>query len=134
MHFAHRATFGFLALISIAAAACSPQPKAKGPAAELPIAALEDGRMAFDIDIPSDCKITTNEHRLDFQIFRVSCGGVEYAGLYVGNFADRNVPRSRVLTAPYSWPSEVQVWTLEVPNGQDRADKIASSVRVRTSN
>lgn len=112
-------------------AACSPRPESSAAVLKLPKPALEDGRAAFDIDLPSDCEMTSAGLKLDFQTFSVSCGGIQYAGLYVGNFADRSVPRSRLLPAPYTWPSEVQVWSLEVPKDQARADKIADSVRVR---
>ena len=128
-----RAPLAALVAVLLAGTACSPRPAAKASAIELPKAALENGRAAFDIDIPPDCELTTDGIKLDFQTFRVSCGGVQYAGLYAGNFADRSVPRSRLLPAPYSWPSEVQVWSLEVPRDQARADKIAASVRIRTS-
>ena len=115
-------------------AACSAQPQSGAAVPKLPKAALEDGRAAFEIDLPSDCEMTSAGPKLDFQTFRVSCGGIQYAGLYVGNFADRSVPRSRLLPAPYAWPSEVQVWSLKVPKDQARADRIADSVRVRVGN
>lgn len=128
------ANLSTLIALSVVAAACSPQPETKAPKIELSKAVLEDGRKAFDIALPSGCEINTEGVKLDFQTFRVSCGGVPYAGLYVGNFADKSVPRSRLLATPYSWPSEVQVWSLEVPKDQAGADRIAASVRVRINN
>jgi len=61
----------------------------------------------------------------------VTCKDVTYAGVYAGNAADRQMPRSRLLKTSLQWPSEIQVWSLVVPNDQARADLIAASVRLR---
>lgn len=89
------------------------------------------GRDAFEIDLPSSCRLTTKGLEIDFEIYRVTCGTTEYVGLYVGNFADDGVPRSRILHTQYAWPAQVQVWSVNVPGDQARADLIASSVRIR---
>ena len=94
---------------------------------------LTDGRDAFDIEIPSKCTMATKGRRIDFEVFYVTCGSVDYAGVYVGNFADRTVARSRLLKTGFDWPAEVQVWSDIVPADQTRADAIAASVRVRNT-
>ena len=96
-------------------------------------AELNNGREAFDIELPSACQITTKGRGLDFQVFYVVCGGVDYAGVYVGNAADRSTPRSRLLPTSFDWPAEVQVWSDVVTGDQDEADKIAASVRLKLS-
>ncbi|HVI34064.1 hypothetical protein [Phenylobacterium sp.] len=112
-------------------AGCSPQRDEAAQQLELPRAALQKGRDAFDIALPTGCRMTSTETQMDFQVFRVLCGEVPYAAVYVGNAADASIPRSRLLPTPFSWPREVQAWSLSVPNDQDRADQIAASVRVR---
>lgn len=92
---------------------------------------IEDGREAFEIALPADCKLATDGPRIDFQVFYVTCEGKTYGGIYVGNAADRSMPRSRVIATEYGWPSEIQVWSLEVGADQSRADAIAASVRAR---
>ena len=113
-------------------AGCSPQRDEAVQQLELPRAALQAGRDAFDITLPTGCRMTSTDAQMDFQVFRVLCGEAPYAAVYVGNAADRSIPRSRLLPTPFSWPSEVQAWSLSVPNDQERADQIAASVRVRS--
>jgi hypothetical protein len=96
-------------------------------------AALKDGRDSFDIELPSACQLTTKGRGIDFQVFYVICGGVDYAGVYVGNAADNSTPRSRLLMTEFDWPAEVQVWSDVVTGHQDEADKIAASVRLKSS-
>lgn len=112
-------------------AGCSPQRDEAPHRRELPRAALQDGRDAFDIMLPKDCNLTSNDTQMDFQVFRVVCGEIAYAAVYVGNAADQSIPRSRLLPTPFDWPSQVQAWSFSVPSDQDRADQIAASVRVR---
>ncbi|PLR25091.1 hypothetical protein SGCZBJ_12715 [Caulobacter zeae] len=90
-----------------------------------------DGRAAFDIDLPDDCRMTTKGFMVDYQVFKVTCGKGDYAGVYVGNFGDETVPRSRTLRTQFGWPTQVQVWSNIVPGDQARADAIAASVRLR---
>ena len=114
-------------LVSVLAVSHPDLGEAVGPA-------LQDGRQAFDVDLPSDCTMTGGDPRMDFEVFLITCGAVDYAGVYVGNAANESMPRSRLLAAPYQWPSQVQVWSLQVSADQARADRIAASVRLRKVN
>lgn len=88
-------------------------------------------RELFEIDLPPDCEVASKGASLDFEVFEITCGDVYYGGLYAGNFADPDVPRSRLLNLPLDWPSEIQVWSASVPEpDQARADQIAASVRL----
>ena len=91
-------------------------------------------RAAFSIDIPTGCEVKEDAPRSESQVFRVVCGGVEYAGVYTSNAADRSIPRSRVIATEYAWPSQVQTWSRVVPGNQEKADRISASVSVRTMN
>jgi hypothetical protein len=94
---------------------------------------LDRAQDAFDLDLPSGCKIAGNPSKLDFELFIVTCGGVPYAGIYAGNAPQTDIPRSRLLRTGYEWPALIQVWSLKVTHDQGRANKIAASVRLRSS-
>ena len=96
-----------------------------------PVFDLGRARAAFTVDLPDGCALEDGQVRASFAIFYVSCEGRVYAGIYAGNAADREMPRSRVMITANRWPSEVQAWAAEVPGDQARADAIAASVRVR---
>ena len=62
----------------------------------------------------------------------MTCSGVDYAGIYVGNYADSATPRSRLIKTGFCiWPSTIQVWSDVVPKDQELADSIANSVKAR---
>lgn len=92
-----------------------------------------NGRDSFEIDVPKPCQLTTQGLQTDYEIYRVTCGATNYAGVYVGNFGD-GIPRSRLLQTRYAWPTEVRVWSEIVPGDQARADQIAASVRLKKPN
>ena len=96
-----------------------------------PVFDLGRARAAFTVDLPDGCSLEEGQVRASFAIFYVSCEGRVYAGIYAGNAADRELPRSRIMITETRWPSEVQAWAAEVPGDQIRADAIAASVRVR---
>jgi len=96
-----------------------------------PVFDLGRARAAFMVDLPEGCSLEDGQVRASFAIFYVSCDGKVYAGIYAGNAADREMPRSRVMITESRWPSEVQAWAADVPGDQARADAIAASVRVR---
>lgn len=96
-----------------------------------PVFDLGRARAAFTVDLPEGCRLEDGQIRASFAIFYVSCEGKVYAGIYAGNAADREMPRSRVMITDSRWPSEVQAWAAEVDGDQARADAIAASVRVR---
>ncbi|MFZ5718790.1 MAG: hypothetical protein ACOY5Y_04905 [Pseudomonadota bacterium] len=91
----------------------------------------ERARAAFTVDLPTGCELRDGALRAEFAVFYVYCGGQFYAGIYAGNAADREVPRSRLMLTEHRWPAEVQAWAAEVPGDQAKADAIAASVRVR---
>ena len=93
---------------------------------------LSDGHDAFDIDLPKDCALT-DKNGPDFEVFYIACGGKPYGGIYVGNAANPDMPRSRLIKTDFGWPAEIQVWSLDVPDDQARADAIAASVKVRSA-
>lgn len=113
----------------------------KAAHSEVPVDAVMQGtltrngsmnaRAAFDVDLPDDCQMTTRGLMVDYQVFNVTCGKRDYAGVYVGNFGDATVPRSRTLSTQFGWPTQVQVWSNAVPGDQARADAIAASVSLR---
>ena len=96
-----------------------------------PVFDLGRARAAFTVDLPDGCVLEDGAVRASFAIFYVSCEGRVYAGIYAGNAADREMPRSRTMITDTRWPSEVQAWAADVPGDQARADAIAASVRVR---
>jgi len=89
-----------------------------------------DADAPFAIDLPQGCQIDKRPGP-DFFVYYVACHGTTYAGVYVGNFADRSVPRSRLIKTGRQFPAEIQVWSVAVPNDQARADAIAASVKLR---
>lgn len=137
--FGTRGRWGSLALVWVLAGSamlgCSPPPAISPPdGGVLTKNGTMNGRDAFEINVPSSCQLTTNGLQIDFEVYRVTCGTTDYVGVYVGNFPDESVPRSRLLRTRYTWPAQVQVWSLSVPGDQARADVIASSVRIRDRN
>ena len=98
-----------------------------------PAAQLAHGRDAFVVDVPPGCveRGTRDDLNIDYQVFYFSCRGKTYAGVYVGNAARSDIPRSRVIRTGLEWPAQVQVWSKVVPDDQQKADKIAASVRLR---
>lgn len=93
---------------------------------------LSNGHDAFDIDLPKDCGLT-DKNGPDFEVFYIACNGKTYGGIYTGNAANPDMPRSRLIKTGFGWPAEIQVWSLEVPDDQARADAIAASVKVRNT-
>jgi hypothetical protein len=93
-----------------------------------------DAQDAFSVDIPDGCQMTAAAGDVDYRVFRVTCGAIDYAGVYVGNSANLTVPRSRVTRTDFHWPAQVQTWSLIVPGDQEKADRIAASVSVRAQN
>jgi hypothetical protein len=102
-----------------------------GAASAASLGQLQHGDDAFNLTLPQDCKITRRPGKLDFEVFDVTCGGRPYAGIYAGNAPSTDIPRSRLLTTQFEWPSTIQVWTQKVPGHQRKADQIAASVRLR---
>lgn len=96
-----------------------------------PVFDVGRARAAFTVDLPEGCKLEDGQVRASFAIFYVACDGKVMAGIYAGNAADRQMPRSRVMITETRWPSEVQAWAANVGEDQARADAIAASVRVR---
>lgn len=96
-----------------------------------PVFDLGRARAAFTVDLPDGCSLEDGAIRASFAIFYVTCDGKVMAGIYAGNAADREMPRSRLMITETRWPSEVQAWAAEAPGDQARADAIAASVRVR---
>ena len=92
---------------------------------------MERARAAFTVDLPDGCELRDGALRAEFAVFYVYCDGTFYAGIYAGNAADREVPRSRLMLTEHRWPAEVQAWAAEVRGDQAKADAIAASVRVR---
>jgi hypothetical protein len=97
--------------------------------AEQPVV-LPDPRSVFDVDLPAGCNLSDHSGP-DFSVFYVDCNGTTYAGIYVGNAADQSVPRSKLIETGYGFPSEIQVWSNEIPSDQEKAEKIAASVKLR---
>lgn len=91
-------------------------------------------RAAFSINIPTGCQMTEDPPGPDFQVFRIICGGVEYAGVYTGNAADRTMPRSRLTETEFAWPFQVQTWSRKISGDQEKADRISASVSVKAMN
>jgi hypothetical protein len=96
-----------------------------------PVFDLGRARASFTLDLPDDCVLEEGQIRASFAIFQVTCGGRVYAGIYAGNAADPEMPRSRTILTETRWPSEVQAWAVDVPGDQARADAIVASVRAR---
>ena len=96
-----------------------------------PVFDVGRARAAFTVDLPDGCALEDGQVRASFAIFYVNCEGRVYAGIYAGNAADREMPRSRVIITESRWPSEVQAWAVDVPDAQARADAIVASVRAR---
>lgn len=101
-----------------------------GAMAQLPLD-LDRARAAFTVDLPDGCELRDGALRAEFAVFYVYCDGQLYGGVYAGNAADREVPRSRLMLTEHRWPAEVQAWAADVPGDQAKADAIAASVRVR---
>ena len=90
-----------------------------------------NAREAFEITIPVGCELENSPSQMDFVTFYVTCSGVTYVEIYVGNAADQTRPRSRLIKTAHSWPRQVQVWSAKVSTDQARADAIGVSVRLR---
>lgn len=101
------------------------------PAMAQPAMDADRARAAFTVDLPGGCELRDGALRADFAVFYVYCDGQFYAGIYAGNAADREVPRSRLMLTEHRWPAEVQAWAATIPADQAKADAIAASVRVR---
>jgi len=122
-------------LAGLVLSACSPPKTTPTPYGDvLRKEGAMNGREAFEIDLPDDCGLSTDGLRTDFQIFYIRCGTVDYGGIYVGNFAEPSTPRSRTMKTSFAWPSEVQVWSVDVEGDQERADRIAASVHLKPQN
>jgi hypothetical protein len=116
-------------------AACSPQDQEPAVAKiELTRGALSDPRDAINLALPPDCRLDRPASKVDFEILSVICGGKPSVRIYAGNSADRDVPGSRLMTTPYAWPHEIQVWAEPSALDPQAAKRIAASVRVRAPN
>ena len=116
----------------IVLAACSPQHHEPAVAKiELTRGPLSDPRDAIDVVLPQDCRLDRHPSKADFEILTVACGAKPSVLIYAGNFADRSVPGSRLMTTPYGWPHEIQVWVEPSALDQQEARRIAASVSVR---
>jgi hypothetical protein len=100
-------------------------------AAGPPIFDVGRARASFTVDLPEDCVVREGRAGANFAIFEVTCGGRVYAGVYAGNAANPEIPRSRIMVTETRWPTEVQAWAADVPDDQARADAIAASVRAK---
>ena len=90
---------------------------------------LKNPRDAFALDLPSGCVVVPRNMKIDFEVFDVVCHGVQYVGIYAGNFPSKDI-QGRIISTPYDWPAKLHVWADEVPDDQAAADAIAASVRV----
>jgi hypothetical protein len=96
-----------------------------------PVLDVGRARAAFSVDLPDGCVLDEGAVRPAFVVFYITCADRLYAGIYVGNAANVEVPRSRVMVTETRWPAQVQAWSADVPEDQVRADAIAASVRAR---
>ena len=91
---------------------------------------LPDPRSVFTLELPNGCTVVRREGLPpDFEVYDVLCHSAPYAGIYVGNFPDRKIEGRILETHRPQWPELIQIWSDQVPNDQEQANRIAASVR-----
>jgi len=96
-----------------------------------PVFDVGRARASFSIDLPDGCALEEGQVRATYVVFNVTCDGRVYAGIYTGAEANPEIPRSRIMITETRWPTEIQAWSADVPDDQERADAIAASVRAK---
>jgi hypothetical protein len=96
-----------------------------------PVYDVGRARASFSIELPDGCALEESQVRATYAVFNITCEGRVYGGVYAGADANPEIPRSRIMITETRWPTEIQAWSVDVPDDQDRADAIVASVRAK---